>query len=135
MSFTRFRRRVRFAPKGASRTEQHWRDKQDVNAIVARCMRGDYSDLRNSGLYEDISDMPDDLHGLLNSKIRSEQIFDALPDVVKEKYKTPSEFVAACHDERERENLKSFNLLEKIQEAKPVKVEVINPPSVTPSAE
>lgn len=135
MSFTRLRRRVRVAPKGASRTEQHWRDKQDVNAIVARCMRGDYSDLRNSGLYEDISDMPEDLHGLLNSKIRAEQIFDALPDAVKEKYRTPSEFVAACHDERERENLKSFNLLEKVQKIDPVKVEVINPSPVTASAE
>lgn len=129
MSFARTRNRVKVAPEGASLTEQHWRDRQDVNNIVARCLRGDTSDLRNDGLYQDISELPEDLHGLLQVASRRDAIYDALPDAVREKYRTPADFVNACHDPKERENLKALGLVKTPEQEIPIKVEVTNPPS------
>lgn len=133
----RFRRKVAVAPVGASKTEQKWKDRQDVNAIVARCLRGDTSGLRQCGFnYADTTILPNTLQELLNQRISAEMAFDTLPAEVREHYITPSNFFKACHSEAEQENLTRFGLLApKPVEAPPVKVEITNPvnsTSITP---
>lgn len=132
--FTRKRNRVRVAPSGASLTEQKWKDRQDVNSIVARCLRGDTSGLRQCGLnYADTTIAPKTLQELLNQRISAEMAFDALPAEVREHYVTPSNFAKACTDENERANLERFGLIKPTPVETPIKVEVTNPPTpITP---
>lgn len=127
MSFARKRKRVRFAPVGASLTEQHFRDRQDVNSIVERCLRGDTSGLRACGVNADISYVATDLQTMLNNRIEADMAFDSLPTAVKEKFKTPSDFLAACSDESNRQLFDELGLLVKVAEVKPVEVKVVNP--------
>lgn len=134
--FKRSRRRVAFATDGASLTEQKWKDRQDVNSIVARCLRGDTSGLKQCGFtYADVSEFPNTLQELLNKQISASHAFDQLPVEAREYYGTPSRFVAAVGNEDEKANFKKFGLLkDAVPEPRPVKVEVINPvnTSVTP---
>lgn len=135
--FTRKRNRVRVAPIGASLTEQKWRERQDVNNIVERCLRGDTSGLKTCGFqYADVADMPKTLQEMLNQRLSADAVFDSLPSDAKEHYVTPSRFIKALSDESERSYFEKFGLLKKPEpKPDPVKVEVINPnpPSVTPS--
>lgn len=133
--FTRIRNRVKLAPEGASFTEQKWKDRQNVNSIVARCLRGDNSGLVRCGLnYADTTILPSTLQDLLNQRISAEVAFDSLPIEAKEHYITPSNFLKAIQSETESENLRRFGLLkEPIKEPSPVKVEITNPSTLTPS--
>lgn len=130
--FTRDRNRVRMTPVGVSRTEQKWRDRQNVNSIVARCLRGDTSGLKQCGFqYADLTEMPKSLQEMLNRRMNADSVFDSLPEEAKERYQTPSRFVNALNDENERPFFEKFGLLKKSEPTPdPVKVEVINP--VTP---
>lgn len=130
--FKRIRRKITFAPSGASKTEQKWRDRQDVNSIVARCLRGDTTGLVQCGInYADTTILPNTLQELLNQRISAQVAFDSLPADVKEHYVTPSNFLAACNSEAEKENLTRFGLLEPAPvEPAPVKVEITNPSNV-----
>lgn len=123
--FARTRKRVVCRPIGAAKTEQKWRDRQDVNSIVARCLRGDNSGLVTCGVhFVDSTGVPSDLQTMLNNKIKADMIFDTLPQSAKLRWKTPSDFVRACHDEKEIPFLKEFGLV----------VEKPSPPPATPLA-
>lgn len=126
--FKRDRKRVLARTDGASKTEQKWRDRQDVNSIVARCLRGDNSGLKTCGFnFADISEMPSDLQSALNRKIEMEKVFDTLPEEAKKRWKTPSEFISAIGNENEKPFFEKFGLLKTPEKAlEPVKVEVIN---------
>lgn len=130
--FKRNRKRVRFVTFGKSETEQKWKDRQDVNSIVERCLRGDTSGLKTCGFqFADISDVPKTLQEMLNYRMSASSAFDSLPAEAREHYGTPSRFLKALSDENEVANFKKFGLLkEAVSEPSPVKVEVINP--VTP---
>ena len=132
--FKRTRNRVRVAPLGASLTEQKWRERQDVNNIVERCLRGDTSGLKTCGFqFADVADMPKTLQDMLNQRLSADAVFDSLPTEAKEHYVTPSRFIKALSDESERSHFEKFGLLKKPEpKADPVKVEVINPSPVTP---
>lgn len=135
--FARTRIRVQTHTSGVSLTEQKWRDRQDVNSIVARCLRGDTSGLKTCGFnYADISSTPDTLQEFLNSRIQAERYYDSLPSEAKKRWKTPSDFVEACSNETEREYFERFGLLKaKEVDDSPVKVQVVNPVTepVTPN--
>lgn len=136
--FKRARNRVSVTPVGVSLTEQKWRDRQDVNSIVARCLRGDNSGLKTCGFqFADVSDIPKTLQEMLNSRIEADRAFDDLPLEAKEHYGTPARFVSALSDENERPFFEKFGLLKKpVETPSPVKVEVVNPstpPTVTPN--
>ena len=130
--FKRTRKRIITSFQGVSLTEQKWKERQDVNSIVARCLRGDDSGLRTCGFqFADISDVPLTLQDMLNHRMSVDSAFDSLPIEVREHYVTPSRFLSALSDENEIANFRKFGLLkEKAPEPTPVKVEVINP--VTP---
>lgn len=132
--FTRKRNRVKVVPFGATLTEQHWKKHQDVNNIVARCLRGDYSGLKKFGVNTDISAAPSSLQEYLNQRISAEQAFDALPEVVKAKFPTPADMVRACGDESSRADFEKLGLLAPVVKDEPVKVEIVGgtgaPPAV-----
>lgn len=132
--FSRKRNRVRVAPSGASLTEQKWKDRQNVNSIVARCLRGDNSGLVQCGFnYADTTILPSTLQELMNQQISAEVAFDSLSPEAKEHYVTPSNFIKAIDSETEAENLRRFGLLkEPVAEPSPVKVEITNPSPITP---
>lgn len=132
--FKRIRRKITVAPVGATKTEQKWRDRQDVNSIVARCLRGDTSGLVQCGMnYADLTVMPSSLQELLNQRISAEASFDSLPEEAKAHYVTPSNFVNAIGNDSERANLERFGLLKPLEKETPIKVEVTNPTNpVTP---
>ena len=112
--FNRTRKRVRVAPEGASLTEQKWRDRQDVNSIVSRCLRGDTSGLKTCGFqFADVSEIPQTLQDMLNCRIESDRIFDQLPEDARTRYVTPTRFLAALYDENERPFFEKFGLLKK----------------------
>lgn len=131
--FKRARKRVKVTPRGVSLTEQKWKERQDVNSIVARCLRGDTSGLKTCGFqYADISDMPKTLQEFMNRNISANAAFDSLPIEAREHYLTPTRFIQALSDENEIANFRKFGLLkEEVKEPTPVKVEVVNP--VTPN--
>lgn len=130
--FKRIRKRIKTCFRGPSLTEQKWKDRQDVNSIVARCLRGDTSGLKTCGFqFADVSDMPKTLQEMLNRHMDLTSAFDSLPTDAREHYGTPSRFLKALSDENEVANFRKFGLLKEApSEPTPVKVEVINP--VTP---
>lgn len=115
--FTRKRKRVRVTPKGVTRTQQHFKVHQDVNNIVARCMRGDMSGLKSHGINDDVSNLPDNLHDLLIQRSENsnflESVFDKIPEDVRKIYKTPSEFLSALSDEGNRPVFERFGIFKK----------------------
>lgn len=117
-------------PIGASKTESHWKDYQDINNIISRVMRGDSSAIRRGAVHADISEMPDNLQDALNQQIDAAYAYDALPDEVKAKYPTAEAFYAACNDPSQKEELTKLGLVDSPVPEKPVKVEITNP--VTP---
>lgn len=125
--FKRARKRVRFATSSKSVTEQKWKERQDVNSIVERCLRGDNSGLKTCGFqFADISDVPKTLQEMLNYRMSASSAFDSLPSAAREHYGTPSRFLKALSDQNEVSNFKKFGLLkEPDSEATPAK-------SVTP---
>lgn len=123
-------RKVLARPSGASKTEVHWKDYQDINNIIARVMRGDSSAIRRGAVHADVSEMPDTLQDALNQQKEAAYAYDALPDAVKAKYPTAEAFYAACQDPSQKEELAKLGLLNVPEDEKPVKVEIANP--VTP---
>lgn len=131
--FARKRNRVQTTFTGPSLTEQKWKDRQDVNSIVARCLRGDSSGLKTCGFqFADVSDMPKTLQEMLNRSRDLNAAFDTLPSEAREHYGTPSRFLKALSDENEVANFRKFGLLKpEPTEPEPIKVQVTNP--VTPA--
>lgn len=120
-------------PSGASKTETHWKDYQNINNIIARVIRGDSSCIRRGAVHADISEMPDTLQDALNAQHEAAYAYDALPASVKAEYPTAEAFYAACHDPSQKDKLVSLGVADSPTVESPVKVEVINP--VTPSTE
>lgn len=138
--FTRNRNRVRVTPSGVSRTQQHFKSMQDVNNIVSRCMRGDMSGLKAHGICDDISNLPDNLHELLTARIDNHHfinsVFDKLPEEVRVKYKTPSDFLVALGDPTNRQTFEHFGIFKKMDKTSvPVTPVPSTPEPPSPSAE
>lgn len=68
----------------------------DINNIVARFQNGDISVLqRVQGSYADVSGLPKDLRGMVELGRSSVNLYDRLPDSVKEKFPTVDSWISS----------------------------------------
>lgn len=68
----------------------------DINNIVARFQNGDISVLqRVQGTFADVSGLPSDLRGMIDLGRSSVDLYDRLPDSVKEKFPTVDSWISA----------------------------------------
>lgn len=98
-----------------STVQPHFKSMCDVNAIVARAMRGDPTALRAGRLAPqdvDITGLPDTLHEALQRSVDARNAYEALSPEIKAKYPTPEAFFAACHDKTQIESLRECGALE-----------------------
>ena len=112
--FSRTRKRVKVSPKGETKTEQKWRDRQSIESIVNRAMRGDETAFRSPTFdFVDSTSLPETLHEFLNNKIEVDKAFDSLPSDARVRWKTPSEFIHAFEDNDEIPFLERCGILRK----------------------
>lgn len=111
------------------RVQPQFRELCNINNIVQRALRGDATVYRKAQ-YADITDSPDSLHAALQAGIAARNAYDALPESVRAAYPTPEAFFAACHDEKQVENLRRLGVCDTPVEETPIEVVVKNP--VTP---
>lgn len=68
----------------------------DINNIVARFQNGDISVLqRVQGTYADVSGLPSDLRGMIDLGRSSVDLYERMPDTVKEKFPTVDSWISA----------------------------------------
>lgn len=68
----------------------------DINNIVARFQNGDISVLqRVQGTYADVSGLPKDLRGMVELGRSSVDLYERMPDSVKEKFPTVDSWISA----------------------------------------
>lgn len=68
----------------------------DINNIVARFQNGDISVLqRVQGTYADVSGLPSDLRGMIELGRSSVDLYERMPDSIKEKFPTVDSWISA----------------------------------------
>lgn len=117
--------------KGSSRTQPQFRQICDINNIVKRAFAGDATVYRKAG-YADLTNTPSDLHDALQQGVDARNAYDALPDAVKAAYPTPEAYYAACHDDKQIENLRKLGVVDTPLPETPIEVRVVNDKPVTP---
>lgn len=123
MSFVRKRNRVRVAPRGATRTEQHWKSLCSIDNMVKRYISGDKSVVRKCH-FADVSELPDNLHQFLAFNFNVAEAFDTLDESVRAKFSTPSELLAALEARTDEDLFRKVGIL------KPLEIPA-SPPPVT----
>lgn len=87
---------------GESRTQQHFKDEVDTNAIIDRYTRTGYlpEDIQHAakGVYEDFSEV-DDYTAMQNKLAKADQSFMALPSAIRERFgQNPANLISFLND-------------------------------------
>lgn len=96
-------------------TKQSMKDEVDINNIVERYnSTGLVTHVSSrTAAYGDVSTVPD-YQAAMNVVIQANEMFDALPSAVRERFKNdPAQFLAFVGDEKNREEAEKLGLIEK----------------------
>lgn len=96
------------------KTVQDGKDDADINVVMKRFGHGvPLPQPRGDAQYGDFTGVSD-YQTALNELIRAQEVFDALPAVVREEFDNdPAELYKAVHDESQRDRLLELGLLER----------------------
>lgn len=107
--------KVAIATTGETLTQQHFKDQCDINNIMRRYEKTGQIDFlqANPGVYDDVSDIVD-YQEALNIQIAAESAFMALPSKLRKDFDNdPGKFLAFAHDEKNREKMIEYGLIER----------------------
>lgn len=116
MPFARKRNRVRVAPRGATKTEQHWKKFTSIDNMVKRYVSGDKSVIRKCH-FADVTELPDNLHDFLTFNFNVAEAFDTLDESVRAKYATPSDLLAALETRKDEELFRKVGILKSFEKS------------------
>lgn len=107
---------------------RHLKKMADINNLIARVARGDSTAIKAGAFFSDVSQLPEDLQGLLNKELVAREAFESLPADVQHRYTSYEAYLNALVSPDEREFLTKHGIFkEPAEEPSPVKVEVVNP--------
>jgi phage internal scaffolding protein len=118
---------------GDSLTKTEYKDEVDVNKIVQKARRGEFvSGSVRSGFYEDVTSMPESYQDSLMKIKEVKKEFEQIPSDIRKRFSNnPEELAKWVMDPQNAEEALKLGLLEKEEEPKPQKVEVINQPKTS----
>lgn len=100
---------------GESRTQQHFKDEVDTNAIIERYTRTGYlpEDIQYAakGIYEDFSEAGDYI-AMQNKLAKADQSFMALPSQIRERFgQNPANLISFLNDSANAEEAYKLGLI------------------------
>ena len=106
--------RVKFTPKGESRTKQAFKDECDINNIMARFMKGQVVTHMNehAGTYGELP-LVEDYQQALNAVMLAQELFSTLPAGIRTKFDNdPAKYLQFVEDPENREEMVKLGLAE-----------------------
>ncbi len=119
------RKRVQFKPVGKTRAKQQFAKECDINNILKR--------FGKSGQLDHLAAKPpeygvvegSDLHTLMNVVAEANSAYESLPDLLRDRFSSPSALVAFLGDESNRDEAIDLGLVEPLVAGVPVEVRVV----------